>query len=241
MGAGASPTHPINSDLSKQTSPAGAEAPTAIKPFPSLQLATHPLLNVDATLASPMGDGAKQAEAFATIRKMEADHIAAVAAAKKAKLDDVEEEGSVEAPLAEHSAAGRGAGGRGAKGRGARGRGKAKGRGASKGRGRGAAVAPCASAKSPGAGAPAAKTTAAAKKSTPIGACGHSAIKAKAPAPGKPLNHRGGKISHSESKGGWRVWPIADAVAKEKLVPFGDDRAASFKSALALLESLVKK
>ena len=58
-----------------------------------------------------------------------------------------------------------------------------------------------------------------------------------APVAGKPLLYQGGKVSFSESKKAWRVWPDASVVAVEKAFTFGDDAHSSFVSAIAFLDN----
>ena len=43
------------------------------------------------------------------------------------------------------------------------------------------------------------------------------------------------KISCSDSKGGWRVWPDKSVVAKEKLFKYADDKDEAWKSVLSFL------
>eukprot|EP00959_Pyramimonas_sp_CCMP1952_P119893 2506836-Pyramimonas_sp.AAC.1 len=55
------------------------------------------------------------------------------------------------------------------------------------------------------------------------------------PKDGESVKFRGGKILASASRGGWRVWPNADVVTKEKTVKFGSDKKASFLEAVKLI------
>jgi hypothetical protein len=48
--------------------------------------------------------------------------------------------------------------------------------------------------------------------------------------------YKGGNISQSDSKKGWRVWPDASDVRKENLVKYGPDRSSSWDEALTRLE-----
>eukprot|EP00959_Pyramimonas_sp_CCMP1952_P301810 6315009-Pyramimonas_sp.AAC.2 len=59
----------------------------------------------------------------------------------------------------------------------------------------------------------------------------------KPPSPGESVCYRGGKILASESKGGWRAWPIKEVVGKEKPVVFGKSKAASFSVAIGLIDA----
>ena len=40
----------------------------------------------------------------------------------------------------------------------------------------------------------------------------------------------------SVSKGGWRVWPDRANVSREKTIPFGKNRNASFADAIRLIQ-----
>ena len=51
------------------------------------------------------------------------------------------------------------------------------------------------------------------------------------------VTYKGGKILHASSRKGWRVWPNSASVTIEKAVPFGDDKKASFKRALSLIDA----
>ena len=43
------------------------------------------------------------------------------------------------------------------------------------------------------------------------------------------------KISCSDSKGGWRVWPDKSVVAKEKLFKYAEDKDKAWKNLLSFL------
>ena len=49
--------------------------------------------------------------------------------------------------------------------------------------------------------------------------------------------YKGGKILHASSRKGWRVWPDSASVTIERAVAFGDNKEASFKRAIALIDA----
>jgi len=55
------------------------------------------------------------------------------------------------------------------------------------------------------------------------------------------IYYKGGKISQSDSKQGWRVWPDASNVGRESVVRFGPDRASSWDAALDRIEKRPRK
>ena len=57
-----------------------------------------------------------------------------------------------------------------------------------------------------------------------------------APAPGESVAYLSGKVLASVSKGGWRVWPDRANVSREKTIPFGKNRNASFADAIRLIQ-----
>jgi len=55
------------------------------------------------------------------------------------------------------------------------------------------------------------------------------------------VSYKGGKVLPSSSKGGWRAWPDASNVGREKVVPFGVSKPSSFRQALKMIHDSGKK
>ena len=48
-----------------------------------------------------------------------------------------------------------------------------------------------------------------------------------------------GRVSHSNSKNGWRVWPNVAKRGAEKTVPYGDSPDKAFQAALNIIQNYV--